>query len=185
MRQRYRLGDAGWSALRARLADQRGRGAIVGPHGSGKTTLLEDLGARLAGEGFRLHWIRLDDEHRAVPPGFFREHASALGARDAVLVDGAEQLGVRAWWVLCLRVRRAGVFVATTHRGGRLPTVYRCATSSELLRQLVAELGETISPTEAAALHARHRGNIREALRELYDRAAIRAPGVISSGSGA
>lgn len=185
MRQRYRLDDAGWSALRARLAVQDGRGAIVGAHGSGKTTLIEDLGARLVADGLRVHWIRLNDEHRAVQPELCREHAATLGPRDAVLVDGAEQLGVRAWWVLCLRVRRAGVFVATTHRGGRLPTVYRCATSVDLLRQLVAELGESISVAEAAALHARHRGNIREALRELYDVAATREPGVISSGPAA
>lgn len=184
LRVRTRLDDAGWAALLARLAAHRWRGAIVGPHGSGKTTLLEDLGARLGADGWCIHWIRLSAEARSMPAGFLRAKAAALGPRDALLIDGAEQLGVAAWWALCLRVRRVGALIATTHRGGRLPTVQRCATSAELLRQLVAELGETIHAAEAAVLHARHCGNIREALRELYDVAAVRG-GVTSSVPGA
>lgn len=185
LRVRTRLDEAGWAALLARLAAQRWRGAIVGPHGSGKTTLLEDLGARLAEDGWRVHWIRLSADVRAVPAGFFCLVARTLGPRDALLVDGVEQLGVAAWWALSLRVRRVGALIATTHREGRLPTVHRCATSAELLAWLVAALGETITPTEAAVLHARHRGNLREALRELYDVASVRDPGVISSGPAA
>lgn len=181
LRVRYRLGDAGWAELLARLAAHRWRGAIVGPHGSGKTTLLEDLGARLGVAGWRIHWIRLSDEMRAVPAEFFRDVAPALGSRDVLLVDGAEQLHAGAWWLLYLRTRRVGALVVTTHRPGRLPTVQRCVTSAALLRELVSELGESITLPAAAALHARHHGNLREALRELYDLAATPGSGVTSS----
>ncbi|MBE2215393.1 MAG: hypothetical protein IAE82_16080 [Opitutaceae bacterium] len=185
LRLRTRLDEAGWAVLLARLAAHRWRGAIVGPHGSGKTTLLEDLGARFAADGWRVHWIRLSADVRAVPAGFFSTVARTLGPGDALLVDGAEQLGAAAWWALGLRVRRVGAMIATTHREGRLPSVHRCTTSPELLSELVAALGETIAPSEAIALHTRHRGNIREALRELYDVASVRGPGLTSSGPAA
>jgi hypothetical protein len=184
LRERYRLDEAGWDALVGRLAAQDWRGAIVGPHGSGKTTLLEDLAARLEARGWRAHWLRLSAESSVVPAEFSRRVLPALGARDALLVDGAEQLGIAAWWALCLRARRSGALIATMHRAGRMPVVHRCATSPELLRGLADSLGASLAPADAVALHARHRGNIREALRELYDVAAARG-GVTSSGPGA
>ena len=51
---RYRLAGITWEELLERLAALGFRAALVGPHGHGKTTLLEDLGARLAEEGFRV-----------------------------------------------------------------------------------------------------------------------------------
>jgi len=184
LRQRYRLDEAGWAALVARLAARGGRGAIVGPHGSGKTTLLEDLGVRLQSRGWRVHVLGLSAEARAVPEAFSRELVPSLGARDALLIDGAEQIGWVSWWALVLRARRAGVLLATAHRAGRLPTLHRCATSPEVLRELVAALGVALAPEEAEALHARHRGNVRDALRALYDAAAAGGR-IISSGPGA
>jgi hypothetical protein len=62
--------------------------------------------------------------------------------------------------------------VVTTHREGRLPTLWRCATTPELLRNLVRELDVGLDEADARALHARHHGNVRDALRELYDQAA-------------
>jgi len=183
LRQRYRLDESGWAALLARLDAQGGRGAIVGPHGSGKTTLLEDLAPRLESRGWRVHVLRISAEERVIPQAFLRQMAPSLGARDALLIDGAEQPGLAAWWSLCLRARRAGALVATVHRPGRLPLLHCCVTSPELLRALVVALGETLGPAEAVALHARHRGNLREALRELYDAAAARG-GITSSEAG-
>jgi len=165
LRERYRLDGAGWAALLARLEAQRWRGAIVGPHGAGKTTLLEDLAVRLEAGGRRVRWVRLNSENRCVPRG----RLVGLEARDLVLLDGAEQLGWVRWRLLRWQVRRAAGLIITTHRAGRLPTVQRCGANPELLRELVSALGVTLGVDEATGLYARHRGNIREALRELYD----------------
>ncbi len=172
LRERYRLDAAGWVELLARWEALGRRGALVGAHGAGKTTLLEDLAARLEREGWRVVWVRLSEEFARLPEwcdaGFF----AALGESDVVLVDGAEQLGVLSWWGFRWRVRKAGGLVVTTHRAGRLGVLRRCETTAKLLKELVEALGETLSAEEAERLHARHRGNVREALRELYDRRA-------------
>ena len=70
------------------------------------------------------------------------------------------------------RTRRAGGLVITSHRPGLLPTLFECETSPELLAGIVGELAG--SEVEAGELWARHRGNVRDALRELYDQWAGR-----------
>lgn len=60
--------------------------------------------------------------------------------------------------------------LGTLHARGWLPTLATLTTSPALLAELVRELtGETMS---CEALYHQHRGNLRAALRELYDRAA-------------
>jgi hypothetical protein len=170
LRERYRLDDAGWAELLARWKRLGFRGALVGAHGSGKTTLLEDMAARLEREGWRPVWVRLSAEFPRLPASCDAGFFGKLGEKDVVLLDGAEQLGPVAWRIFRYRVRNAGGLVITTHRAGRLRTLRRCETTPELLKELVASLGETLSAEDAARLHGRHRGNVREALRELYDR---------------
>ena len=167
LRERYRLDEAGWRELRTRLCALNYRGAIVGPHGSGKTTLLEDLAATLARENWRVVFAQLTAEFPELPSGV---RATDFGARDILMIDGAEQLSPLAWCWLRWRARRAGGLIITTHNDGRLPTIWRCATSPLLLTDLVVSLGERLADEEAAKLHARHDGNLRGALRELYDR---------------
>ncbi len=174
LKERYRLDEAGWAELLTRWEALGRRGALVGPHGSGKTTLLEDLAARLKREGWRAVWVRLSAEVPRLPAACDADFFAELGARDVVLVDGAEQLGFLSWWRFRWRVRKAGGLIVTTHRAGRLGMLRRCETTPALLRELVVALGETVSEAEAARLHARHRGNVREGLRELYDERAAR-----------
>jgi hypothetical protein len=174
---RYELADGDLGTLIARLAHLRYRAAIVGRHGSGKTTLLEDLEPPLARAGFRIRHLRLDADHRAFPRGFLAQWAASLDARDLVCVDGAEQLDARQWMMFRWRTRHAGGLLITSHRRGWLPTLIECTTSPELLagivRRLAPEPSGVRTPT-AADLFARHRGNLREALRELYDVYAAR-----------
>jgi energy-coupling factor transporter ATP-binding protein EcfA2 len=164
LRERYRLSALEWQELMARLERLGRRGAIVGPHGSGKTTLLEDLAGRLKGQGWRIHLLRFHADQRRLAS------LSRWKADDFVLCDGAEQLSFLDWRRLALRARSAGGFVVTTHRTGRLPVLHRCETSHELLRGLAASLGVPLSTQECRELHARHDGNLRAALSELYDR---------------
>ena len=140
---RYRFLESGWDELLLRLEAQRMRGAIVGPEGSGKTTLLEDLGERLRRSGRRV-----------------------------VLVDGVDELSRRAWRDLQKRASEAGGLVVTAHREGYLPTLLLTRTTPEILEEAVlAASGRRCSDfgVSADALWTRHDGNVRTALRELYD----------------
>lgn len=174
LRERYRLDETGWAALLARLRSLRFRCALVGPHGAGKTTLLEDMAVRLEAQKWRVMFLRLSEECPWLPASCDQAFFARLGPRDLVLLDGAEQLGPFAWLFFQFRTRRAGGTIVTLHREGRLPTLRTCETTPALLRELVESLGQTLSDEEAQGLHARHRGNLREAIRELYDRASRR-----------
>jgi hypothetical protein len=172
LRERYRLDAAGWRELLAKLERLNFRGALVGPHGSGKTTLLEDLAMRLESAGWRPVWVRLSTGFRRLPVWCDAAFMAKLGGKDMVLLDGAEQLGAIAWWVFNYRCRCAGGLVITTHSAGRLKTLRRCETTPQLVAELAGALGEPLSVTDAEALYRTHGGNLREALRELYDRRA-------------
>lgn len=156
------------------------RGAILGPHGSGKTTLLGELHAHLMVQGWRVHARRFNTEWRAARGCAAGEAAygwplpQGLGARDVLLIDGAEQLGWREWRRMLRAARGAGGLVITAHGGRRLPLLHRCATDAALLADLVAELHPEAAhdPTRIEQLFARHRGDIRAALRQLYDETA-------------
>ena len=132
-----------WDALLSRLAALSYRAAIIGPEGSGKTTLLEDLGVRLA----------------------------ASGVSDVALVDGADLLGAREWRRLQAQRRR---LIVTSHRAGLLPTLIACSTTPELLADIARDLaGNSLEPRRVQELFRRHGGNVREALRELYESYAV------------
>jgi hypothetical protein len=149
------------AALLARLAALGGRAAIVGPEGSGKTTLSRDLEAGLA-DRYRIWRItQRRGDHRLARP------LPRLGVEDFVILDGAEQLSAFGFWRLCRRTRSAGGLLVLSHRAGRLPTLIETRTSQALLDDLVAIL--TPGRPCAADWLAAHGGNIREALRGLYD----------------
>jgi hypothetical protein len=163
---------SGWALLQARLRSLRHRGAIIGPHGSGKTTLLEDLARRLEANGWRVAQVRLTAEFPDPGPELAAPALRRLGSRDVLLIDGAEQLSRWRWLRLRFLTRHIGGLVITTHEAGRLPTLWRCSTTPELLRDLSGSLGVPLAEGEAVELFSRHSGNLRDALRELYDRHA-------------
>jgi ATPase subunit of ABC transporter with duplicated ATPase domains len=167
---RYRLSGITWEDLLSRLAGLGFRAALVGPNGSGKTTLLEDLAVRLEERGFRLRRITLHEGDRRLTLDQERILFADLTPRDCLLLDGAEQLNTRAWKRVERASRAGGGLVVTSHRAGLLPALLECETTPELLGEIVRALaGEEAGQPSAAELYARHRGNLREALRELYD----------------
>ncbi|MBC7818682.1 MAG: hypothetical protein IAG10_17470 [Planctomycetaceae bacterium] len=178
LRLRYRFRNDDWSSLLNRLQTLSYCAAIVGPKGSGKTTLLEDLAARLETRGLRIHRLFLNEQSRAYPASFVRCVRDSLSERDIILFDGCEQLSLPAWWRFRWETRRAGGLVITTHRPHRLPTLIECQTTRELFGELVRSLHDptTLAPDTLDRLFEKHHGNLRDAIRELYDLAA-REPG--------
>ena len=160
---------ANWPAWWAKLDAQNGRGAIVGPHGSGKTTLLNEAARDLEARGWRVTRLFFNDRKRELPREF---RPNSFGVNDALIVDGPEHLRVWARWQL--RGARPGVFVATAHREMWLPTWIETSTSPELLIELCARLNYQLAADEAAQGWARHGGDVRAALWELYDAMARR-----------
>ena len=150
---RYRFVDSGRDPLLSKLETLGMRGAIVGPEGSGKTTLLEDLGERLRKSGR--------------PVVFGGVEAGAV-----TLLDGAERLTRRQWRRFLREAREAAGLVVTAHRPGYLPTLIETRTTPGILDAAVLAAagrrceGFAVTPEE---LWTRHGGNIRTALRELYD----------------
>ena len=171
-RLRYRLQGATWDELLDRLQRLNWRAAIVGPHGSGKTTLLEALAGRLRERGFETRRLRLSEDHPRIEFGECDEVLADLRSEHIVLLDGSEQMGRWAWHRFERRSRGAGGLIITAHRPGRLPSLLTCETTPGLLGYVVQELlpdAPALSAATARDLFLRHRGNLREALRELYD----------------
>lgn len=145
-------------------ARARGRGAVVGPEGSGKTTLLLEVAARVE----RPVWIQLRRDARVLTAS----HRTLIeGATDVVFVDGADLLPLRdRRWL----AKRDLVILGTLHAPGWLPTLAQLSTSPALLDELVRELtGASLAERaiDRDALYRQHAGNLRAALRDLYDRA--------------
>ncbi len=168
----YQFTALSLSAVMERLAAQRYRGAIVGPCGSGKTTLLETIGRQLAQTGFHCRHLYFKKGDKPV----FKTPSKPFSGQDAhktaFLIDGAEQLSRLAWYRLYFNIKTAGAVVVTTHGKPFLPPLIHTQTSPALLYDLVLKLTgktERIAEPEIFDLYRRHQGDIRQALRELYD----------------
>ncbi len=173
LRVRYRMRGQSLEGLLHRLRQLGYRAAIVGPKGTGKTTLLEDLEPALGALGFEVKRLRLDDRTKRFPRGFLSRFFGELTGRDMILFDGAEQMNLFAWHRFKVRSKIARGLVITSHLPGLLPTLRECSTCAELLNEIITELvGADPETTRAAAvaLYQRHNGNLRDALREMYDR---------------
>lgn len=177
LRLQYRFHNDDWSSLLKRLESLSDRAAIVGPKGSGKTTLLENLATRLEALGRRVHRLFLNEQSRAYPADFIQRVGHSLDERDVILFDGCEQLSLPAWWRFRWETRRAGGLIITKHRPGRLPTFMECQTNRHLFRELVHSLHPptTLDADSLDQLFEKHRGNLRDAIRELYDLAASKS----------
>ena len=168
----YLFTDLSLTAVMERLASQNFRGAITGPRGSGKTTLLETIGRRLEQTGFKCRYLYLKRENKSRGITRCPYPAGENCSRMAFLIDGAEQLSRFGRYRLYLKIKPAGAVVITTHGRSALPGLIRTRTSPALLYDLVFQLtGKTDMLSEQAifALYHRHQGDIRQALRELYD----------------
>lgn len=158
------------AALVAR-ARRLGAAAIEGPHGAGKTNLLAALAAELAVAGLHAGTLR---------PRSRRDGAAVLQAvrwarpGTTLCVDSWEALGGGRAVIIRWVARRRGIgLLVTSHRPAGMPVLLRCTTTADLLARLVADLpdhGGCIDRGDVAAAFVVRRGDLREALYDLYDR---------------
>ena len=73
------------------------------------------------------------------------------------------------------KTAHAAGWIVTVHQPSLFPTLYECRTSPEMLAWLVGEITEgerTLDAPIAKELYEKHGGNLRDAVRELYDQCA-------------
>ncbi|HJT36711.1 MAG TPA: hypothetical protein VJ783_32110 [Pirellulales bacterium] len=167
---RFGTGDSA-ERLVERLRASGWWGQIIGPHGSGKSTLLASLRPALAEAGRMTFAIALHQHERRLRP---TDQLDGLGPDSQLIVDGYEQLRRWARWRLAHRCRRVGCgLLVTAHEDVGLPTVALVEPSLETLRHVVGQLtsegDSTIGDDVVSAAWQRCRGNLREALFDLYD----------------
>ena len=148
------------------------RGQIVGPHGSGKSTLLHTLRPELERAGREVVTFSLAGGQRRldVSPTQRREWTAAT----LVVIDGFEPLNCwnRLRWNRQCRRAGAGLLV-TTHCDVGLPTIAETTVTLETAQAITARLlaghEGLVTTEEVAERFAKHAGNLRETLFDLYD----------------
>jgi len=161
----------GWDRLLKRLEELNWCASIVGGNGSGKTTLIEQLVPHLEARGFQPLLFRLQTESGMKEKDRLVEKLREVKKPGFILLDGAEQLSTRQWLPIRGAASEAAGFIVTVHRTSRLPVALELETSPKLFKALVENLtGGALPEGEAETLFHRHRGNLRDCLRELYDR---------------
>lgn len=160
-----------WTSLLKRLEELNWCASLVGGNGTGKTTLLEQIIPHLDARGFRPVVFRLQTESGMKAKDRLVEKLREVKKPGFILLDGAEQLSTRQWLPIRGAASEAAGFIVTVHRTSRLPVALELETSPKLLKGLVESLtGGALPEGEAETLFHRHRGNLRDCLRELYDR---------------
>jgi hypothetical protein len=103
-----------------------------------------------------------------------RSQTAQWGGDVQIVVDGYEQLARPRRWRLKRLCRRLGAgLLITAHRPAGLPELFRTCACLEIAQQVVRRLLPpglvVIAPDDVARCHAKHNGNLRETLFDLYD----------------
>jgi hypothetical protein len=186
-------GQESATALVERLAANGWRGEIVGPHGAGKSALLASLIPVIEAGGRRTLLVELHDRQRRLPRHVFRalrekgtgtfcaKHPKGRSGKRCLspfpallVVDGYEQLSVLSRFRLKWFCRRRGLgLLVTSHAPVGLPELFRVRSDPATVWRLVDELQRSypyqVTGDEVLQRLARHEGNVRETLFDLYD----------------
>ena len=162
-----------------RLRENGWWGEIVGEHGAGKSALLAALVPAIHRAGRKTLLVELHDAQRRLPLDLDGQYR--LNPFDLLIVDGYEQLGRWNRFRLKRLCRRRGWgLLVAVHASVGIPKIYRVVATGELAAEIVDRLMAGQSPpfdaAELAGCFARHRGNLRETLFDLYDLYEKRRP---------
>lgn len=164
------------TSLRQRFSELNYRAALVGPMGHGKTTLVRELADAIETDGIPTARVRFSRQQRHAAPAQLLQLARESSPETLLVIDGSEQVGWLTWRRFLRRSGHCRGVLITAHTPGRLPTLLECRTQPELLLNIVRELAPqhfaNFEP-DLTTMFARHDGNVRECLRELYDRCAL------------
>lgn len=122
------------------------RAALVGMHGHGKSTLLEQITAHYRASGETMLRIQLREGDSRLAQNTRCELADVRGRYSLVVLDGAEQLSYWNWRRFLKSLPSETGCLITSHRPGLLPTLWRCETTLDLLRELVEDLQGPVTP---------------------------------------
>ena len=160
------------ACLAAKLARHGWWGEITGPHGSGKSSLLHALSEGLLQAGRRVELYALGAGQRRL--ALRRGQPARWNGDTQIVVDGYEQLSWprRLWLKRLCRKSGAGLLV-TAHRPAGLPELFHTrvslATAQQVVCSLLPVVLHVIRLDDVARCHAKHNGNLRETLFNLYD----------------
>lgn len=172
------VADASLESLLSKLRSQQ-RCAIVGRHGTGKSTLFRALVQCWRQQVGNVACYNFDAGHRAAVGSLTQAlvgHA-AEATPSLWAIDGFEQVPWRIRQRL-LRHHQPGHLLVTTHRSSAaLPLLYETSGDLDMAQRVIADIlrrehlpmSPAYGPQRIKALHAKHRGNVRDMLFELYD----------------
>ena len=164
-----------WDAVCERFLELGCKGAVQGEQGSGKTTFLQEFEHRLNTLGLQAVRVSAKDFPISSWFRFQRLVQQHVQARTVLLLDDAEVLPLPHRLLLRRRLRQLPGLALAVHRDSFLPAFHQCRTNPALLAQLLTEIAPAhvsrISRT-SSELFLKHRGNLREVFRELYQLAA-------------
>ena len=186
-------------ALVERLRENGWWGEITGTHGSGKSALLATLIPLIERAGQHVTLVELHDGQRRLPLRLGGDHGPKWGGHpclpwlsqigrllgrqeclphllpEVLVIDGYEQLSRwRRWRLRRLCRRRGWGLVVTAHAPLGFPPLWQTAITPGLAQAVVNRLlaghASPLPGPELAECLARHQGDLREALFDLYDR---------------
>jgi len=162
----------GIADLVTQLETQDWWGQIIGPHGTGKSTLLAGLMQALVSAGREPLWYAFRDGVISLPS--FRAEHLGLHPEAVLVIDGYEQLSSWRRWRLCRACRRsAGGLVVTAHASVGLPGLYNTSVDADMAQRVLSHLNRertsNVSPEDLVQCLTIRKGNLREALFDLYD----------------
>lgn len=162
-----------------RLAENGWQGQILGSHGSGKSAFVAALIPAIERAGRQVVLVELHDQQRRMPDDWLQRVDPSRPT--AVIVDGCEQLSSWNRSALKRSCRRRGLgLLVTAHRSLGLPDLFCTSVdlplAQEIVRSLLGDQQSLIRPEEVEQCFERHRGNLREALFDLYDLYEERRP---------
>ena len=165
-------GSETWDLLFLRFKSLGFKGAVTGAEGSGKTTFMLQFGQYLKSKGFPIFYLRLSEDQKSGHLFSFYKALKKYKASEILLLDGYEQLDAFSRMFLKWRARNIKGLLISCHMKAPCKVLHHCETSPELLRELLRSLTgneQFISTEDSELLLEKSGGNVRGALRTLYD----------------